>query len=332
MHPTVQRKRIGEVLVENGLIPHSVLVQALQLQGATGRRLGQILEDMGFIREDDISRVLAQQFQFRQARDLSSHSVSPKVLELVPCSLALEKLIFPFACDKQQLHLAMVDPLDLETIDKVRFFNEFEVVPWVATSKVIHDAIRHHYFKSKELPQTTEWQILIVEHKEMVRATAAAALQKAGFKVLLAADGIEALSLVLSANPHLIVLETALPRMDGFQVFKSLQTNCCTRHIPVIGFSSQASVEEEDRLLEMGFFDLLPQPLHPELLLARVRRALRSHYGGLPLEERRAELVSGNGHENRSRGAAGCAPVENLLKAIDELLRYNNYLPSPSSG
>jgi len=331
MHHPLPRKRIGEVLVENGYVPQNALIQALQIQGATGRRLGQVLEELGCIQEKDIARVLAQQFQLRLVDDLGHRQIARDVLEWISCSLALEKLVIPFAREQNCLHLAMVDPLDFETIDKISFLNDLEVVPWVATSQDIYNAIRRHYFHIEELPASDDCHVLVVEHKDIVRATAVVALQKAGFNAQGAQDGPEALRKVMHFKPQLIVLETTLPQMDGFQVFKNLQNNRCTRNIPVIGFSPQCTIEEEERLLGMGFFDLLPQPLHPELLVARTRRAWRAHYGKKPQIQEPGSFfkVEGEtGNADQPSRAPGCVPIEQLLNAIDELLRYNNCLPS----
>lgn len=99
-------------------------------------------------------------------------------------------------------------------------------------------------------------------------------LRTEGYRVLETNNGIDALELVLSQMPHLILLETVLPGLSGREVFRILQTNRQTRQIPVIGLSTCSYGEEEARLLDMGFFDFVAKPFTFERLTARVRRAM----------------------------------------------------------
>jgi len=77
----------------------------------------------------------------------------------------------------------------------------------------------------------------------------------------------------------MIITDTVMPRMDGYEMYRALQATAGTRQIPVIALSFKAAAEEEAKLLEMGYFDFVAKPINPECLAARVKRALRLVYG-----------------------------------------------------
>src|SRR5207245_2850006 len=97
-------------------------------------------------------------------------------------------------------------------------------------------------------------------------------LQHAGFAVLTAGDGVEALALARSRRPDLVVLDLGLPRLDGLDVAKTLRAE---GNVPIIMLT--ARVEEADRLtgLEIGADDYVSKPFSPRELVARVRAVLR---------------------------------------------------------
>lgn len=100
-------------------------------------------------------------------------------------------------------------------------------------------------------------------------------LKGAGFRVLTASDGEEALSKVLSGGVDLVVLDVMLPKKDGFEVCRALRANPLTSRIPVIMLTARA--EEIDRVLglELGADDYLTKPFSPRELTLRVKGLLR---------------------------------------------------------
>jgi two-component system alkaline phosphatase synthesis response regulator PhoP len=98
-------------------------------------------------------------------------------------------------------------------------------------------------------------------------------LRHAGFDVLRARTGEEALVLASSRHPDLVVLDLGLPKMDGFEVAKRLRLETST--IPIIMLT--ARVEESDRMLGFGVGadDYVTKPFSPRELVARVRAVLR---------------------------------------------------------
>lgn len=275
-----RRKRIGELLVEAGAVNEAQVEKALERQKVTGKRLGIVLEEMGAISEKDIAAALSRQFGYKLVRDFAKFRFPTEVLALVDAEQALKSMIFPLKLEDKTLYLAMMNPLDVDIIDNVAFRTSLRIVPCVTTAQDIQDAVSRHYLQGgRESDEGGWWKILVVDDQEMVRLAIVAALRKEGYTLLQAENGAEGVKIVLQHKPHLVILDTVMPRMDGYEMFRSLQTNVDTRDIPVIALSSKAAAEEEAKLLDMGYYDFVAKPINPLRLVARVKRALRLVYG-----------------------------------------------------
>lgn len=114
--------------------------------------------------------------------------------------------------------------------------------------------------------------ILVVDDEPKIVQVARDYLQRAGFRVLAAGDGSAVLTMVRMARPDLIVLDLALPGMDGLDVTRALRRES---QVPVIMLTARA--DEADRLigLELGADDYIVKPFSPKELVARVRAVLR---------------------------------------------------------
>ncbi|MBE0597770.1 MAG: response regulator [Desulfuromonadales bacterium] len=280
-----QRKRFGQILLEAGVLNEATLQQALERQRGSGKRLGEILEEMGVVSEKDIATALARQFGFKTVTGFAKFSFPEAVLNLVEAEKALKVMIFPLKVEERLLYLAMSNPLDMETIDSLSFRTGLRIIPCISTAREIREAINKHYLKetpADEMKKAEWWSLLVVDDQDMVRAAIAATLKRAGYQIVEATNGAEGLKAALQSPPHLIVTDTVMPRMDGYEMFRALQSNSSTRKIPVIALSSKSSPEEEARLLDMGYFDFIPKPINPIRLTARVKRALRIVYGERP--------------------------------------------------
>ncbi|AJF07450.1 response regulator [Geoalkalibacter subterraneus] len=277
-----RRKRFGEILVEAGAVKEDQLAQALEMQKGSRKRLGQILEELGVVSEKDIAVVLARQFGYKTVSGLTRHSFSEDLLAQIDGATALEKMIFPIKRQDKNLYLAMVNPLDMTTIDNLTFGSGLKIIPCVTTPSEIQAAVEKFYFSSEEEDSSDWWVILVVEDQELARAATAAALRKQGYTVLQAENGAEGLKMAHQNKPHLIISDTIMPRMDGYEMFRALKNQSTTARIPVMAMSSKSTAEEEAQLLDMGYFDFIAKPVNPVRLTARVRRALKMTYGETP--------------------------------------------------
>jgi len=105
-------------------------------------------------------------------------------------------------------------------------------------------------------------------------------LKAAGYDVITATDGEEALEKARSSNPSLIVLDLMLPEVDGLEVCKILRRNGPTSGIPIVMVTAKAA--EIDRVLglELGADDYVTKPFSPRELILRIKRLLRSRQEG----------------------------------------------------
>ena len=95
-----------------------------------------------------------------------------------------------------------------------------------------------------------------------------------GYKLLIAKNGLTALSIAQKADPSIILLDIMMPEMDGYEVCRRLKADKKTAQIPVIFITALADDEDEAKGLEMGAVDYITKPINPALVRARVRNHL----------------------------------------------------------
>ena len=121
--------------------------------------------------------------------------------------------------------------------------------------------------------------ILLVEDSKFLRIATERIVAKAGYHVICAGDGDDALSLAASSLPSLVVLDMLLPKLSGPEVLRSLKNNSRTAHIPVIVLSSLPQ-KNEGKLLKDGAVAYVEKGLllaTPALLLGAIRAALEGN-------------------------------------------------------
>lgn len=118
-------------------------------------------------------------------------------------------------------------------------------------------------------------RILVVDDEPDILNLLDYNLRKAGFKVLSAKDGPEAIDTARLKKPDLILLDIMLPDMEGTEVLKRLKTYEATSHIPVIMLTAKG--EEVDKIVgfELGAEDYITKPFSPRELILRVRAVLK---------------------------------------------------------
>jgi DNA-binding response OmpR family regulator len=99
-------------------------------------------------------------------------------------------------------------------------------------------------------------------------------LERDGYTVVEAADGVEALDQVDRHAPDIIVLDLNLPGLDGYGVLSHLRSRPVTSHIPVVVLTARGDEESEVRVFEMGADDFLSKPFRARALSARLAAVL----------------------------------------------------------
>jgi type II secretory ATPase GspE/PulE/Tfp pilus assembly ATPase PilB-like protein/ActR/RegA family two-component response regulator len=117
--------------------------------------------------------------------------------------------------------------------------------------------------------------VLLVEDEEPLRLVLKDLLQRDGFRVVEASDGVAALDEVDRWAPDVVVLDLNLPRMDGYGVLSHLRARSATAGLPVLVLTARGDEDNEVRVFESGANDFLTKPFRPRALSARIRALLR---------------------------------------------------------
>ncbi len=115
-------------------------------------------------------------------------------------------------------------------------------------------------------------KILLVDDDPDLLAVTGFALQQAGFLVVKASDGFQALQQVEAEQPDLMVLDINMPRMNGFEVVRRLRADSA---MPVLALTVRSEDDDVVRMLESGADDYLTKPFSPRVLVSRVKALLR---------------------------------------------------------
>jgi response regulator RpfG family c-di-GMP phosphodiesterase len=147
----VQPKRLGEKLLEAGLIAADAVEQALGHQKITGHRLGDCLVELGLIQESALLRFLASEFKTRfvSADKLAKARIPPEVLDKVPVRMAEAQCFIPLAYDPERklLSLVMSEPQNVELVKEIQLVTAMdEVFAYIGLRSAILAAIRKHYY------------------------------------------------------------------------------------------------------------------------------------------------------------------------------------------
>jgi two-component system alkaline phosphatase synthesis response regulator PhoP/two-component system response regulator VicR len=119
-------------------------------------------------------------------------------------------------------------------------------------------------------------KILAVDDERHIVRLVEVNLQRAGYEVVTAYDGREALEKVKAENPDLVVLDVMMPYMDGFEVLKNLKADPATAEIPVIMLTAKAQDADVFRGWQSGVDCYLTKPFNPMELLTFVKRIFDS--------------------------------------------------------
>jgi type IV pilus assembly protein PilB len=144
-----ERRLLGQILIDEGLITKPQLEEALTHQGKYGGALGQILVEKSYITQEDVLLALGQQAGM-EVVDLEHMDISPEIIQKLSPSMANIYRIVPIAFENSILTVAMADPMNVNALDDLRFLLNCEVQGAVASEKAVVDAIERYYGSETE--------------------------------------------------------------------------------------------------------------------------------------------------------------------------------------
>ena len=130
--------------MREGLVTQDQLNKALQEQRHNGTRVGYNLVKLGFVKETDLTRMLARQHKM-PAVDLTKFQVDPRIAKLIPGELAMKHSVLPLKRDGRTLTVAMSDPASLSVLDDIKFITRLDIFPVIAGEFTLRNAIEKFY-------------------------------------------------------------------------------------------------------------------------------------------------------------------------------------------
>ena len=151
----VSKRKLGELLIESGLLTIDKLKDALEAQKSTGKRLGEALIDMKIISEEEMAFSLAMQLKIPFI-DLTDYSIKDDVLDCIPEEVCQKFKCIPLSMKNSILDVAMADPLDLHIMKDLQFITGYNIQPAIATRSQIMDKLQRHYHPERSIKDVTD--------------------------------------------------------------------------------------------------------------------------------------------------------------------------------
>lgn len=140
----IMKKRLGDLLVDNGIISQEQLEEALVEQRKSKRKLGDLLITQGYITEQQLIEVLEFQLGIPHV-SLFKYQIDPAITQIIPESMAKRYQVLPFMKEGSKLMVAMADPLDYFAIEDLRMSTGFRIEPAISSRDELTRAIARHY-------------------------------------------------------------------------------------------------------------------------------------------------------------------------------------------
>ena len=144
----VSRRKLGELLIESGLLTDETLNEALKIQKETKKRLGEALIDMNIISEEEMAFALAMQLKIPFI-DLLDYSIKDDVIDCIPEEICHKFVCIPLSVKDNILDVALADPLDLNIMKDLQFITGYNIQPAISTRSQIIQKLQTHYHPDK---------------------------------------------------------------------------------------------------------------------------------------------------------------------------------------
>ncbi|MFZ4773723.1 MAG: GspE/PulE family protein [Terrimicrobiaceae bacterium] len=137
----MKRKRLGDALVDMGLITQEQIVVALKKQKEVGKRLGKIVVELGMCSEDQIVAVLSEQLDIKIIQ-IEKIEIPKDVLKLIPETIIRTHILLPVSKAQNTLTVVMADPLDMFIADEIHYQTNLTIQPAIAPESIIRSVIK----------------------------------------------------------------------------------------------------------------------------------------------------------------------------------------------
>ena len=118
-------------------------------------------------------------------------------------------------------------------------------------------------------------KVLVIEDNEQNLYLTTFILERHGYEVIQAREGLEGTRLAAEVAPDLILLDIQLPKMDGYAVAKALRSNPALHDVPIVAVTSYAMVGDRERVMAAGCSGYIEKPINPDTFVEQVEAHLR---------------------------------------------------------
>lgn len=143
--------KLGEALVKDSLITRDQLKLALERQVIFGGRIGTNIIELGILKEKELSAFLSRFFKVPAVDPAHITEIDKEVIDCIPAEIAEKYKILPFRKDRNRLHVAMLEPRELQIIDELRFKTGFDIIPYVISELRLLHALEKYYNIERDL-------------------------------------------------------------------------------------------------------------------------------------------------------------------------------------
>ncbi len=174
-----------EILLKRQVLGPDQLSEAKAMQQQTGAKLQDAIVKLGYATDEEVMSAIAE-FHGMQFVDLKDVTVPPSVIELVPESVARENVVLPMSQENGALKIAVSDPGDFDTLQKLQFILNKDIQPMLAAREQIIEAINRHYGQTETesvdsmLQEFTDTQIDFTETEQTSSTSSADESNAAG--------------------------------------------------------------------------------------------------------------------------------------------------------
>jgi len=147
-----------------------------------------------------------------------------------------------------------------------------DLIALMRNAALVKDVTHSKVAEQRNMDSNTT--ILVVDDSVTVRKVTSRFLERQGFNVVLAKDGIDALEILQEMTPDLMLLDIEMPRMDGFEVATQVRHNGRLQHLPIIMITSRTGEKHRERALEIGVNDYMGKPFQENQLLDKIQSLL----------------------------------------------------------
>ena len=161
----INRKRIGDLLYETGMITEDQLLWAVKEQKATGKRIGEILVGAGIVKDEDILGALEFQLGIPHM-NLEQYNIDYTIASKVPENIARRYTAIAVGIDGNKLKVAMKDPLNMFALDDLKLSTKMEIMPILASEKEITKLINQTFTSAQTKSIVSEVEKKIQQEKE----------------------------------------------------------------------------------------------------------------------------------------------------------------------